>query len=95
MIEPLTAEEVKAAYDAITADGPMAPATQMIGAACLKMPLLKAWLRMTVLSFTAVRPCNPGDEAMIWSLAQAAMMIGLNYGLRIGQARGERAEKAS
>lgn len=72
-----TDEEIRAAYDAIIEDGPMAEATLHLGFLCTKNPVLRQWLDRV----TEHTPLVSRASLM------AALVAGLNYGLRIGEAR--------
>lgn len=72
-----TAEEIRAAREAIDRDGPIANTTMSLCAIVLSDPIFKA-IRVRL------RPgSSPVDEAVIMS----AIATGLNYGLRIGELR--------
>ena len=71
-----TDEEIRQAYDGITADGPAADWTLRLGVLVLRNPMLCEFL-------DRVSTHTGADRATM----MACMVAGLNYGLRIGEAR--------
>lgn len=75
-------EEIKAASDAITLDGPQSDATFLLCALVIGDEILRDILeRMVRLSEVA------SDAMMRKALMAGCIATGLNYGLRIGEAR--------
>jgi len=81
-MQPPTDAEIQRAYDEITADGPMAPQTMALGLAVLKSAVLQRFL-------DRVAPIADLDRSVV----MGALVAGLNYGLRIGEARAKEPSK--
>ena len=75
-----TADEIRAAHEAIERDGPMANTTLQICALIQRDPILRAIVRRLL---GAAAGSSIVDEALILG----AIATGLNYGLRIHEQR--------
>lgn len=89
-----TAEEIKAARDAIRADGPMADATIALGLLVAADPILRGYCETLAANAPAaiqmmIRTKQPQapDSAMLVAFIRGAFVGGLYYGLRISDAR--------
>lgn len=71
-----TPDEIRAAYDEITKEGPAAESTTRLGVLAMKDAVLRQFV-------FRVEAATMLDRAAI----QGAVMYGLNLGLRIGEAR--------
>ena len=77
-----TDEELRRAYDAIDKDGPGAEWTLRLSMLALKHPVVKRWLDNVTPFTSASRP-----------VIMAALVMGLNFGLRIGEERCRKIEE--
>jgi hypothetical protein len=84
---PPTSEEIRAAWELITRDGPQADTTLRLAALALTDPILKSWLKNVEERLAQIPEAGPAarDGARI-----GALIYGLNLGLRIGEARAKR-----
>lgn len=86
-------QEVLAAYQGIDADGPSAPGTLRLAALAMTDPILRKVLRNMRESY--VTKFDPKLEMFAEAMLTGALIYGLNLGIRIGEARAEKAEAAS
>jgi hypothetical protein len=77
-----TAEQLRAAQEAIRIEGPMAPATLQLGLLCIREPLIREVVRNMILGGVEFNDFSGGQQE---GMLLGAVMAGLNLGLRIPQ----------